>query len=178
MKNHNVYSLSTFYPPKLQYKDHFSDCIMKLKKCDSFAIMFLATRLQNWIAENTTGKYLVCSVPSHEPCKTNGITYIAQRICYANDNLTDGTSLVRRWTSVRSFGINGHRRRSVIDASISVSDKVKNKHILLLDDVVSTGTSLAVVSNKLLMAGAYSVTCVTLGETYKQNYPVKNYCCA
>ena len=58
------------------------------------------------------------------------------------------------------------RRRNVKDAfSVKRKEEVKNKRILLFDDICTTGATVGECSKVLLTAGAKEVTILTLART-------------
>ncbi len=55
------------------------------------------------------------------------------------------------------------RKRNVKDAyRVTASENVEGKHILLIDDVITSGATLSECSRTLLKSGAKSVVCVTV----------------
>ena len=47
---------------------------------------------------------------------------------------------------------------------------IKNKNILVIDDITTTGTSLIACKTLLLRAGAKNVVCLALGKTREPMY--------
>lgn len=68
-------------------------------------------------------------------------------------------------------GINGAEKRkaNVIGAySVKDAELVADKRILIIDDIVTTGSTLSECARTLLMAGAEDVVCATLARTEKK----------
>ncbi|MBQ3404619.1 MAG: ComF family protein [Oscillospiraceae bacterium] len=75
--------------------------------------------------------------------------------------------LERKRDTVAQSSLKGEekRRANVLDAfAVSSADTVAGRRILLVDDVVTTGSTLAECSRELLMAGADRVFCLTLAR--------------
>lgn len=110
----------------------------------------------------------IAIVPTHDPAARNwGLVKIARRLSV--QGRIDATScLVRiRYTDPqRQFtGTERKRIKRHLD-SIEVRDEslIKSKVVLLLDDIVTTGTSLMACKKLLLDAGATEVICLALGK--------------
>jgi glutamine phosphoribosylpyrophosphate amidotransferase len=106
---------------------------------------------------------IVCAVPS-----CSGVLKPLQRL--AADiaeicGLIDGIELIKKRFQTESFCKSGRRSYADLYDSILVDDLINGRHILLLDDVSTTGTSFAAVSARLFEAGAASVTCLAIAKT-------------
>ena len=51
---------------------------------------------------------------------------------------------------------------------LDIEDAVKDKTVILVDDIVTTGSSMAACARLLYSAGAYSVLGVSIGITEKK----------
>ncbi len=75
-------------------------------------------------------------------------------------------ALIRRTQYTKAqVGLSGDaRRRNLTDAVFNVSDsaRIQDKHLLLVDDVFTTGTTVSVCAGVLKAAGAASVIVITL----------------
>jgi len=69
---------------------------------------------------------------------------------------------LRRHGLVRQAGQSRARRLALSRRCFSVSSRLTARHILLVDDVTTTGTTLKHAVNTLLRAGAESVSCAAL----------------
>ncbi len=66
-------------------------------------------------------------------------------------------------SSIRKFS---ERKDNVKDAyEVLETEQITGKHILLIDDVVTSGATLSECSRMIKNAGAKSITCVTLAVT-------------
>jgi len=67
--------------------------------------------------------------------------------------------------TVSQVGLSGEaRRRNVAGAFESVPELVAGKKVLLFDDVMTTGSTLAACSSALNESGAQAVYCLTIGR--------------
>lgn len=112
------------------------------------------------------GKYVVTPVPTHpkrlEERGYNQAELIAR--FFARTTLLEmDTSLVRR---VRFAGSQVHRNRSerleAMKDAFEASEVTKGKHILLIDDVLTTGATVTACAEALKNSGAESVVVFTL----------------
>ena len=79
-------------------------------------------------------------------------------------------ALVKKKQTQRQEQLGRAERKKNVDNAFAVVDKnlVKNKAILLIDDVKTTGATLNNCAKALKRAGATSVVCVTLASTPEQ----------
>lgn len=142
--------------------DGFSGRVLDVKEQKPGALIFFARRIDPLIPEEA----VVCSVPSHDAAKLqSGIKLIAQRLCVGKR--IDGTSCLKRYKSVPKSAYGGPRNIHIHLESIRVENPeiIANKDVYVLDDVVTTGSSLEVCAQLLDCHGAVSVTCLALGKT-------------
>lgn len=80
----------------------------------------------------------------------------------------DNSILVKtKQTSKQHRLSSSERTLNLIDAfEVVFADAVKDKVILLVDDVFTTGTTMEICSQKLLKAGASKIICVAAAKTY------------
>jgi len=94
---------------------------------------------------------------------------LAQRFCELVGT-TPLDVLVKKKQTQRQEMLGRAERKKNVDNAFAVVDKskVKNKSILLLDDVKTTGATLNNCAKALKRAGATRVVCVTLASTPQQ----------
>jgi predicted amidophosphoribosyltransferase len=105
-------------------------------------------------------------VPSHDPDKKmSNLVKLGKSL--ANDGRIDATSCLQRIKKISKLSEGGDRSIEVHLKSIKVVDDklIAKRHILLLDDVTTTGNSFYACKQLLLNAGASDVTCIALGKT-------------
>ncbi len=113
----------------------------------------------------TTGVPIVI-VPSHDPeNRVSNLVKLGKSL--ANTGRIDATSCLRRVIKVEKLSEGGDRSIDVHLNSIQVENEylIKKFHVLLLDDVTTTGNSFNACKRLLLQAGATKVTCLALGKT-------------
>jgi hypothetical protein len=146
--------------------DVFSNLIIGLKKNKKYAIDFFVTKLK----ETLGNWFTLVVIPSHDPEKTDsGVKKVAVELCKSNPTIDDGTDLLIRFKKIEKLSFGGYRNYSVIYDSLKVNDstRIKDKNIILLDDVSTTGVSLLAGKDQLIANGAKWVFCFSLGKTVK-----------
>lgn len=162
-----VNNLITYYPVRSGLFDSSSAMVLNFKNGCKIASAYFERLLLKWININIISDKLVCSVPSSTAGKVNSITKTCQSLCKLNPNLIDGTNYIIKQKSHDSFCRSGKRDALILYNSFLISDNIKDKHILLIDDVTTTGLTMYILSDLLLKHGASSVTCLVLAQTFK-----------
>jgi predicted amidophosphoribosyltransferase len=140
--------------------DDFSRRILDLKNKKNTGIDYFYNRLAPNLADNFT----IVTIPSHSTeNKTSGIEILAKKLC--TKNITDGTKILKRTSTIQKLAHGGNRSYNIQYQTIEVTADVKNKIILLIDDVKTTGNSMIAAKNKLLQAGAKQVYTLALAHT-------------
>jgi Phosphoribosyl transferase domain len=142
--------------------DPFSGYILDVKKSYTTGLLYFAQRINPLVARDV----VICCVPSHDATKTqSGIRTLAQRL--ALSNRVDATHCLVRASTVPKAAHGGKRSVQIHLDSIRVNDPelIRDKEILLLDDVTTTGSSLVACQKLLIDAGARRVKCLALGKT-------------
>ena len=156
------------YFPKSRYEsqDDFSKNIIELKNKNNNYIDIFFHLLKGKIKKNP--KTVICVVPSSKIAKReSGIRELAFKLknyC----QLTTGLQILHRGKDIPSK----HERKSLVSYeeqynSLYLIDIniIKDKNVLLLDDVVTSGNTLFACSNLLLENRAKQITCIVLGKT-------------
>ena len=148
--------------------DNFSRILLSFKRGHNDAFSFFRAMVVNYLdlIQMDKSKTVVCSVPGHEANLYSPIQRLASDVAL-ECGLLDGLHLVRKMYATDSFCRSGVRDPQALRQSLEIDGIVKGLHVVLLDDVTTTGTSFAVVSKMLMQAGAASVHCVALGQTVK-----------
>ncbi len=160
--DYQVYWINKAQRKKNLKWDAFSGYILDVKESRVTALLYFVQRIDPLLAKDIA----ICAVPSHDCQKTySGIRTIGQRLALAGR--VDATGCLVRERSVDKAAHGGERSVEVHLSSISVHDSelIRDKEILLLDDVTTTGSSLIACQQLLLKAGARRVKCLALAKT-------------
>ena len=174
----NTLSLhAQLYPPPYKraraafaYKDTARRLIIRMKFGDHPEIApYLARFMVRAATELIADSDIIIPVPLHRLRIFMRRFNQSAELCRAISSATKmpiGFGILKRqhWTR-QQVGLNRrHRRRNLRNAFIiphNQSDKIKNKRILLVDDVLTTGTTVEICTKILLRAGARHVNILT-----------------
>ncbi len=159
---------STFYVegyfPEKRYDHSFSQEILKVKDNEESAIFYFLEQL----AGIEWGDVRFCYVPSSDKNKVDtGIRRIVQRF---SSKENDATECLIRTESKEKSSLGGERSIEVHLNTMLVQDeeKIIGQHIVLFDDIVTSGSSLIACEQLLVSAGALHVTKLALGKTKRK----------
>ncbi|MCA1053643.1 HAD-IA family hydrolase [Rossellomorea aquimaris] len=156
-----IFYLDSYIPEKRK-DDFFSLNIIKVKNKEESGIKYFLERFENILIDGIA----ICFVPSSD--KDNiytGIRRIAQGLI--SNEAIDAIDSLFRYQSKEKSSQGGNRS---IEAHLNTmivrnESKIKGNHILLLDDITTTGSALNATEQLLLKAGALHVTKLALGKT-------------
>ena len=168
-----------------------ADFSKKILLCKDFyvsSLNYFCEILEQIVTE--AGKFIISTVPSSQINKTNGIDCTAHLLSCKIKGVLDGTaicaiqkksvgswksfsdhnkSLLKRIKSLPKKSLGGLRSFKIEYESLIINElwrkKIKDRIILLIDDVITSGTSMETCQNILLQAGARRVICLALGRT-------------
>lgn len=166
---HNPYNYLYRYFPKYAMPDDVESNRLRLFKCSiRNAMKHYYYCLQNWINARIEVDTCIVAVPSSDMNHTNAITKVAKSIAINNPKITDATHALKKAYSTESFCKSGKRNTSDLINSMSIDHSlIAGKHILVVDDITTTGKTFAAIEQLMFDAGALSVLCVSLGKTVK-----------
>jgi len=162
----NVHHLITYYPKSSGLFNAESRRILDYKHGNADAMAHYNQLILQWISTHINQHHLIMAIPSSKAGNTNTITRTCRALASESPWLIDATDMIRKTKSTASFCRTGKRDAFLLAGTLYVSDQVQGHHVLLLDDVGSTCTSMYVTSHLLLSAGAASVTCLAIARTY------------
>jgi ComF family protein len=95
----------------------------------------------------------------------NHATEIAREVAKRLGHPIDTTSCQRIRDTPPQMGLKHDARRRNVRGAFTCSERVQGQHIALIDDVMTTGTSLNELAVTLKRAGAREVTCWVVART-------------
>ncbi|MGG7060153.1 phosphoribosyltransferase family protein [Clostridium nigeriense] len=111
---------------------------------------------------------VITYVPSSKKDKNNlGLEKVLKNIC-DNYNHLEFKRCLNRIESIEKLATGGNRNKEIHVKTIDINDskEIKDKNIIIIDDVTSTGNSMIACKQKLKDAGANKVACLSLSKTY------------
>ena len=174
-------SFLEYYYPKYDrsYEDmnEFSHMILDVKKDEinldensgeyryyEKAINYFTDRLRPFLSN--TEDYVICVYPKHTVgITTSGMRRVGRQLC--SPPIIDGMDILSRGFTIPKKAKGGDRDLQKEIESLTVRNKsvVKDRQVLLLDDVTTTGTSLNAGKYVLKQTGAALVALLSLGKT-------------
>ena len=160
----------------LEYRDRARRFVLQLKHGDRTD---LARPLAAWMARAAqpllTGPALLVPVPLHRTRlfarRYNQAALLAKGMGESLDQPTGLDVLLRTVRTPLLGGLNRDERFRTLADIFAVSqkrrDQIEDRHILLVDDVMTTGATLAACTEALMAAGAQIVDVVTLARATK-----------
>lgn len=146
------------------YPEH-SGKLLDLKESRERGLTYCLKVLTDNIRSNAT--LAIAVVPSHDATKLrSGVHVLATRFAPLIGAL-DAGDLLQRSTTIAKLATGGNRSMQVHLDSMKahLPNRLGRRVVILLDDIMTTGNSLAAGRQILLDAGAVDVVCVALGQT-------------
>ena len=158
-----------YYPHKHKNPafNSFGDMILNLKKLYSSAIDYFYDTVNEKLQE----KIHICAVPPSECGRENsGIYMLIDKLTENNTRINCLSCLVRYTTVEPSHGNkNRSMEKHLNSIRINNIDLIKNKKVLLIDDVYTTGNSIKACKKILIeKGGARFIQPLVLGKTAKE----------
>ncbi len=159
------------------YSDMIKNLILKLKYADNhYVVPFLAQQMVSYMRAYQINADYMIPVPSHyrklwkrtynpiailthEMQKINHIPVLMRGLKRVKDTSQKGASKIQR---------ENHLKNAFI-CSDFVKPVIKNKNVLLIDDVMTTGATLKHCTKALMKAGVKSVSILTVARVTLQN---------
>ena len=154
------------------YKDNIVSAIVNFKfKNKRYFYKPFAKYLQQIYIENNYCCDVIIPVPIHKSkLKERGYNQcelIAKRLSKLLNISVDSNSLVKIKQTINQVDLNFKQRRENLKGAFKVieKNKIKNKVVLLIDDVYTTGSTLDACCYELKKAGAKEVFALTVAHT-------------
>lgn len=144
--------------------DKFSKNILGLKECNMQSILYFNRLFNGYFRSYFT----IVTIPSHDPSKPiSGIQILASMICNSGVSIINGTNCLIRTKKISKLSKGGSRDIDVHLSTLALQNQelIKDKRVLLFDDVTTTGNSLFAGQQLLLNAGALKVQCFAIAQT-------------
>lgn len=156
----------------LLYEDKVRDSILRFKfRDDTIYAKLFGVMLADCIEENLKGSYdIITWVPlSEKRRKKRGYDQAMLLAMAAALNMDDvAVELLYKTTDVPAQSSLGgaEKRRANISGVYTVADEelVRDRRILIIDDIITTGATLSECAKTLKLAGAKEVVCCTLAR--------------
>ena len=159
------YVPQNYWPEEDCSRDDFVEFIRAIKSGDDDAIEWCV----ELIGQNLGGFDAVSVVPSGTPGNESGIKKVARKLAkFTMNHKVDATLCLRRHTATSSYYEGGDRSVSTHLKSIELQspELIRDKVVLLLDDVRTTGNSLQACKQILDKASPKSVVPLALAQTW------------
>ena len=163
----HLFCLAPYFPPFSQWLPQF-----KYQGRFELASLFGGLLAQQWqalnVALNISPVDLVVSVPLHiskwQNRGYNQAHLIAKPFAQRLQLPYDETVLIRSKHSASQVGQTGSQRRKNLSNAFSLTNKLPSniKHVMLIDDVLTTGSTASEISKLLKRAGVDKVTVVAV----------------
>jgi hypoxanthine phosphoribosyltransferase len=146
----------------------YSARILDLKQKDPDAIFYFTRELNNILDNEDITLTVIPS--SRSTNSSSGIHDLARKLIRSKPKFVDGTLCLKRFKVIgsssptRSFN-NRAIEKHLQTIEIQKLSLVRDKNIIVLDDVITTGNSINACKQLLLQAGAREVKSIILGKT-------------
>lgn len=171
-RNEDLYLPNVFfiywYLPTRYGEDEYSKKLLQVKQKNPQAIAEFSELLYSLL--NKKCAYIICIIPSSNiNNKNSGIYQIAKKLLEKNEIWEDGTEIIKRIKSLPPKHLEQYPYPTYTEEKetleITDSERIKGRHLLLLDDITTKGQAIKVTANKLKDAGVRKITIITLGKT-------------
>ena len=175
-KQYGIARATGIYEQALMNAIHCFKYRERIQLARPFGMLLLATFVNCWESNRID---LIVPVPLHpKKIRMRGFnpslllvrnwTSIAATLDFSFPDITIETNVLKRtrWTEPQT-GLERKKRKANIKNAFNISDpsKISGKHILLVDDVYTTGATVNECAKVLLRGGAAQVDVLTLART-------------
>ena len=114
----------------------------------------------------TIDEIYFCAMPSHDSNVAVSPMHLITQKLATNYNKPDYSDVLKRYRTIPRLSDGGIRNIGVHINSIRINPKydVRGKNFILLDDITTSGSSMAAGHQILKIAGANKVTCLALSH--------------
>ena len=143
--------------------------ILDLKKNSEHAInKFYNDLVSIFNHYESVNKIVFCAIPGHVAFSEISAIHIIAKYLSKHYGRPDYSEILQRYKTIPRLSDGGVRNVGVHINSIRVDPKyqIKGKRIILLDDISTSGSSMAASNQILKIAGAEKVTCLALAHKF------------
>lgn len=136
--------------------------LLALKRAEKPVVNKVVTTLERDLHSDV----VIVIVPSSKAyTETHGLYKVAKKL--EKKGKVNGSSCLVRHKDIEKLASGGNRNINVHLNSIKVENHsiIKDKYVILLDDITTSGNSLRACKQLLLEAGAKGVQCLAIGKT-------------
>jgi len=175
--NEIIFYLHYYYPKYSSKFDKRSERILKFKNNDHSSFDYYSDILAYYLLPTISNIPDGCAftvVPSSTAYNFSGgiyrlIPYLIIKSIerYLGSSFVDASRILVRHTSKTKAHLGGERDKSIHMETIRVeqSESIRDRLVILFDDVVTTGNSMVACKELLMRAGAKEVVCFALSKT-------------
>lgn len=164
------------YPNNKAYKDSYNSFIsLKNFEYNNYKSYKFPAAIKKFL-ERFDSSWCICTVPGHEKTNDdndyNSIAAVIDMI-YSEIKPNKYYNLIKRRYDIEEKHLSKNRKFDIKfeQNSLKLNEKynIKNKNIIIFDDITTTGLSLLACKELLLSAGAAKVVMIALGRTKEVN---------
>lgn len=156
-----------------EYSDDMQKGILSFKSGRKYLGNYFSDIIRNYILKNKLSFDIIIPVPIHKNRrKERGFNQSEILVESLKDIYTvDKDVMTRTKDTPHQTGLNRENRISNLENAFEIvnKDKIKNKVILLIDDIYTTGSTLNECSKTLLEAQSKEIICLCLARTPVDN---------
>lgn len=152
-----------------EFNDFTGGYILDVKQNKDKGVNYYTTELLKVFSNPKLEKInpIIICVPSREQGKIgDGLKRIIDTLCNVF-NLDNFCGYLHRDYTIDKLALGGNRNIDIHLKSISVKNKnrFKNRNVIILDDVTTTGNSFLACSELLIKCDVKGILCIALGKT-------------
>ena len=157
------YAASDFREKIYAFKDKFNNkSTRQIRNARIFFCNQLTDLLKDLYADKISDVYFCTAQASTPESASRRYEEFCQMVSNAS-GINNGYNLIQVTGSKASASYGGGVRGDI--SNLTISNDVYGKRIVLLDDIITSGSTMCAIRNQLLKKGAVSVDCVAFGKT-------------
>ncbi|MTJ13830.1 phosphoribosyltransferase [Anabaena sp. UHCC 0187] len=158
----NLFYLGFYCPQSSDYFNKYSNTILELKNKKEDSINFFLKEIRNFLSDEDIS--IATVPPGKSTNQSSGIRDLAKQLVKSYSKFTDAVFCLERFKDSNGDRTMENHLKTIKIANSSV---IKNKKVILIDDVLTTGNSIQACKKLLLEAGAKEIKVIVLGKTMR-----------